>query len=1662
VRLVKLLILVFIAPLLSAQPYGNEWIDYSQKYYQFKISSTGVYKIDYQTLLDANIPLSTINPANFQLFAKGQEQPIYIEGGGDGVFDPTDYILLYAQHNDGWLDTAFYKGSDNQPNPYYSLINDTLIYYLSWNNQQNNLRYQEENAIDFNNYFSAPYVWKTSLEFFNSNYYDGEILTGGATDPEYAPTEGYMDRAINIGQQRNYSLRASNIYRSGPAASFEFKLAGASDWAPLRNGDHHLRLSIGNLQFDKIFEGYQLLHLDTTINVQSLVNGNNAVRVQSIDDLSTQSGRVDRMALAYMKLTYPHNLDFTGISNVEFEVDDNGSQNGQYLEFNNFNGGSNPILIDLTNHKKIRLIQGINNFKAIIPNGNGRKKCLLTSASSIQEIKSITQVGSSGQFIDYQSMLSDSVYLMITHSKLEAAASTYAAFRRSKGHKVLMVDIDELYHQFGFGIEKNPLSIRNFIDIVKHQWTKEISNLFILGKSVSAKAHRKNASAYEQNLVPTMGSPAADNLLTAGLGSTFLEPLVPQGRLSAKSNIEIDNYLSKVVAYESANPDIWMKNALHFAGGNSANETERYVNYLRRFGQDFSNAPMGGNVKIFKKSTTSPYQTTLSDSIRTLINKGVSLMTFFGHASATGDFDISIDSPDKLQNTGKYPIILANSCFSGNYHQDDAVSTAEAYVLEKDRGSIGFIANGNLGMPYALSVYSTALYQQFSKDYYGESWAKSMQAAVKKVQGPNIDHSLKIICLDMALQGDPALKPYSFSLPDYRITAENVKISPNDISTSLKNYSISVKVENIGRATRDSLAIQLHQKFPLENNQDTVYTKVIGSVFYDSIIEFVIPIYLFKSTGINKFTIIIDPLNQVKESSKLNNRYDFEINIRSGEILPIYPPKYSIVGSLHPTLKASTVYAFEENRVYNFELDNTPDFNSSWKSTYSTQSKGGVVQWRPAALAQMQDSMVYYWRISKAVEAGEIINWQSSSFQYIPEDSGWSQSDFGQYVENNQLFINANRSSEKFEFTNRSSELYVKTYGQPTIGQVADVQYRIDTDVRERNGCGGGAGFFVAVLDSLTLQSMQTPYNGQNSQNYFGQANFDNYCGANRQRSENYFLFRQNDSLQMIAMRDFIKNEIPKGSYVVIYNWFQINYSSIWQQDSSVLKAIEDIGSTRISTLQDGHPFIFTAKKGDFSSVIEVSGDSVNDVIELSRVLITTANYGKMITPKIGPSEKWTRLSYQFDKLENPSADSLIYTLVGTTREGNTHKLLSSSNFKMDTTLSFVGDSIHSLNMEVTTYDEVSFTPPQLRYWQLNFKEAVDFAVAPNLFFEQEKDTVERGEPLKFKYAVECIGESIEDSLLVVYTVLQNGTKKMLEKKVMHPPIFKDSLNIIEVEIPTRMLEGNNILKFEINPENKPAELHRFNNYAQLGFYVATDQLNPIIDLTVDGRRIMNRELISAEPEFVISLKDENNFLAIEDTSSLAIFIRKPNGKEEAINYQSVEGDYLSFTPAVLPENKAKVIYRPKLKQDGLYQLRIQAKDASGNAAMQDYKVEFEVLNQSTVTRMLNYPNPFSTSTRFVFTLTGSQIPDQIQIQIMTITGKVVREIDQFELGPIHIGNNITQYAWDGKDEFGDQLANGVYLYRVKMKIFGKNIDHRDTSIDKYFKKNFGKMYLLR
>jgi flagellar hook assembly protein FlgD len=82
----------------------------------------------------------------------------------------------------------------------------------------------------------------------------------------------------------------------------------------------------------------------------------------------------------------------------------------------------------------------------------------------------------------------------------------------------------------------------------------------------------------------------------------------------------------------------------------------------------------------------------------------------------------------------------------------------------------------------------------------------------------------------------------------------------------------------------------------------------------------------------------------------------------------------------------------------------------------------------------------------------------------------------------------------------------------------------------------------------------------------------------------------------------------------------------------------------------------------------------------------------------------------------------------------------------------------------------------------------------------------------------------------------------------------------------------------------------------------------------------------------------------------------------------------------------------------------------------------------------------------------------------MTVSGKIVREVTEQEFGPLQAGTHQSQFCWNGKDEFGDQLANGVYLYKISArKADGTPFEFFETTaVDGFFKNGIGKMVLMR
>ena len=114
----------------------------------------------------------------------------------------------------------------------------------------------------------------------------------------------------------------------------------------------------------------------------------------------------------------------------------------------------------------------------------------------------------------------------------------------------------------------------------------------------------------------------------------------------------------------------------------------------------------------------------------------------------------------------------------------------------------------------------------------------------------------------------------------------------------------------------------------------------------------------------------------------------------------------------------------------------------------------------------------------------------------------------------------------------------------------------------------------------------------------------------------------------------------------------------------------------------------------------------------------------------------------------------------------------------------------------------------------------------------------------------------------------------------------------------------------------------------------------------------------------------------------------------------------------------------------GPHLLKIKAWDVLNNS--NEAGLEFIVAKDEELelSHVLNYPNPFTTHTNFWFEHNKPGLLLQVQVQVMTISGRVVRSISRTVMTE---GNRSAEIEWDGRDDFGDKLGRGVYLYRLRV-----------------------------
>jgi hypothetical protein len=1709
-RLLLSITVLFSALTAMAQlPYGNEWIDYGRRYWRFEVAEGGMRRIDRATLLAAGFPVATVDPRDLMLFSREQLVPIFVSGEEDGTFDDGDHIEFMVQPNDAWLDGQMYPSPDMLANPYYSFFNDTIRYYLTWDTdpgvEKSHIVQQE--TIAHGTLPILPWYWSEVGAGRQGRYFLGPVGPYSASSGLYTEGEGWFDSNItNLttdSVDRQIALATPRKYNGAdaPNALVRGVVVGVNDLFG-STPEHHVKLVVGAtpgfVGADTIYNGMKVVRTEFEMPA-SFIGGNTAVRFRVLHDLTGpgEAGALDpnyadQQAAASAWIRYAKLWNLNGEAEQRMGLVDSDGDGLMHVDFSNWDGTPVFYVFGDTIRRVVGVPAGAR-WKAVLKAhpDSAVTDAILFPLENIVPIAALEPVGNNGSFTDFGNTEVTDAMLMVAHGSLMQAAQTYANYRETSSrnpYNTVLVDVDELYDQFGGGVPIHPLSIRRWCRYLLDTWSTDPKALLLIGKSVQnvrvnalATGIRPNTEgAYATCLVPTYGHPASDVCFTIGLNFDPRTMEIPVGRLSVYTPDEVDAYRLKVQALESQVPGEWMKNILHFAGGLAPGEPQTFTTYLNQLKSIAVDTSFGGEVSTFTKNTTQTFANASADSVRTLIEQGVTLMTFLAHAYASS-FDITIDEPINYQWNGKHPLVIGNSCYIGNIHQNNRFSKGEQWVLAPATGPIGFLASTEVALASYLLDYSRSFYRSFSRENHAGSIGEHMKHAIFETLNSSSNLNTLHTAHTFTLQGDPTIVLNSFDKPDYTLAAEDIYFEPEVVSADQDTVTVKVVVTNIAKAVPGTLRVTM-DRVNGGLGAPEEYATTVDNVYLRDTAYFRMPVRgNAGGQGVNalSFAVDLDPDEVDELNNGTNNTATVPLFVTSGDLIPIHPYDFAIVPEPVQTLRASTGDPFAAPKNYLFQIDTTDLFNSPLMESQMINAPGGVVSWTPTnifAINNVQDSTVFYWRCSIDSTGNGGYNWYERSFQYLAGRNGWGQAHHLQFKKNAFSNIIHDVPGRDFDFFQGQRNIRAQVHDSVFSPYT---EWSLDLVPQDYNGCGNVAGWHVAVVDPGSFEPWGTSYQGENPQNDFGNFNQNGVCGS---RVRLFLTFLTNDANQLSGMQNMLETAVQPGDHVLCYTWLYLDKDGMANNAPGLMPYLETIDpQLNFDALTDSVAYIFYYRKGVLGSfrdtiapAIWPEGDPA--FLSLSVWVDSPANQGTITGPWAGPAYAWDKLYW--DELPRDVGDSTRIILRGLTANGAEVELANrpsaEDSLALSTLINAADVPFLKLRGHFFDTDDANVPDPSvLKRWQLLSSPVPECAIDPPSGFLNVQAGLFEGQEARVAVAVHNVSPFDMDSLLMgAWVVDRNNVRQRVHYR-RNAPLPGGAVLMDTIRFSTVGLGGPNTLFLEANTIDTVVgvydqlEQFRFNNVAQLRFEVAQDDINPILDVTFDGIHILDGDIVSPKPEIEIRLDDENTVLLHDspaDTALFRVYVARPGAALERVFFMTGSGvEQLQFVPATNTDNVARILYRPAFTVDGKYQLSVMASDRSNNASGDhELKVNFEVINRSTITEVLNYPNPFTTNTRFVFTVTGTEPPTYMKIQIMTVTGRVVREIGINELGTLRVGRNITDFAWDGTDQFGDRLARGVYLYRVIAQLNGQDIELRETGASPYFTKGFGKMYLLR
>jgi len=731
--------------------------------YKIVVTHDALYRLTYTDLQAAGMDVDAADPHTFRMTSQGEEVAIYVAGEEDGRFDPEDYILFYGQKFRGdrlaaryaeamkhWLTLCpkcrlagmFEKYTDENvywltvggtPGPRMAVIDGTPTDTAPVPTHYRATVHAEES-----------HQWWT-WHFSNEDTWFWERVQPGPADAT-----------------RTYTTTLTALASGSFTATVRASIASRSS-----NAGHHTQFYLNDVPTpldDAVWDGRGRYTFEAQVPQAWLHEGVNALVLAL-----RYNGAFEDMYFDWFEIEYAR----------RFVAQDDrllfpGEQNGTWqYEIDGFTTPEVQVL-DVTDPLRPRRVL----HPRITPHGDGYRvafearhaagaRFLAVASPAVQRPKAITRYTPP----DLRAPTNGADYLIITHRQFRNAVQRLADYRAAQGLRVQVVDVEDLYNEFNFGIF-HPIAIRNFLAYAYTHWQPPApSYVLLVGdghwnfKGYGIERYGPPEPIYmPPNLAfvdPWQGEVDSTNLLAAIVGSDIL-PDLAIGRLPVNSPAELNAVIDKIIAYEQAGLQQWQRHLLFVAdnvpddaGDFVASAEDIIADHVpidfqtdRIYLNDYCGAPT---------SPPQPCPAVNAAIVEALNTTGALLVSFIGHASverwAHERIFVNDDIP-ALENGDRLPVILSMTCLDGYWIYPNRPSLAEELIRTPDRGAVGTFSPTGLGVATGHHIMQRRFYDAVFQDGVRELGAATLAAKLALyATGWHYDliHTFTIF-------GDPALR----------------------------------------------------------------------------------------------------------------------------------------------------------------------------------------------------------------------------------------------------------------------------------------------------------------------------------------------------------------------------------------------------------------------------------------------------------------------------------------------------------------------------------------------------------------------------------------------------------------------------------------------------------------------------------------------------------------------------------------------------------------------------------------------------------------------------------------------------------------------------------------------------------------------------------------